>query len=150
WLTPIGVGLTLPTAALLWLVALWAARVPAEPIFHPADQVAAFDWLAHNALPGQVTLSSYVTGNALPAYAALVAYIGHGSETAFLGAKTPRVAAFYQASTPAADRLTLLDDGRIDYVIFGPPERALGDFEPSSATYLRLEEQGGAYSIYEV
>jgi hypothetical protein len=150
WLTPLVLGLTTPTAALLWLGALLAARVPAEPIFHPADQLAAFAWLAKNAQPGQAVLSAYETGNALPAYAPLVAYIGHGSETAFLAAKLPRVAAFYQAATPAADRLALLGDGRIAYVIFGPWERALGDFDPAGAPYLQLHDQSGAYLVYEV
>jgi hypothetical protein len=150
WLTPVVVGLTAPTAALLWLGALLAARTPAEPIFHPADQLAAFAWLAQNALPGQAVLSAYETGNALPAYAPVVAYIGHGSETAFLTAKLPRVAAFYQTATSAADRLAILDDGRIAYVILGPHERALGQFDPSSASYLQLHDQNGAYSVYEV
>jgi hypothetical protein len=150
WLVPMIVGLTVPTAALLWLGALVAARVPAEPIFHPADQLAAFSWLNQNAQPGQAVLSAFQTGNALPAYAPVVAYIGHGSETAFQAIKTPRVAAFYQAATSDSDRVSLLTNGRISYVILGPHERALGDFDPASVPYLQLREQGGDYATYEV
>jgi hypothetical protein len=150
WLMPVIVGLSVPTAALLWLGALLAARVPSEPIFHPADQLAAFAWLGQNARPGLAALSAYETGNALPAYTALVAYIGHGSETAFMAAKMPRVALFYQAATADTDRLALLDDGRIAYVILGPHERALGNFDPSGAPYLQLRDQSGAYAVYEV
>ena len=150
WLIPLTLGLTVPTAVLLWLGALLAARVPAEPIFHPADQVAVFAWLGQNARPGQAVLAAYETGNALPAYAPLVAYIGHGSETAFLAAKRPRVAAFYQVATTAAERLSLLDDGHIAYVIFGPHERALGAFDPVAAPYLQLRDASGAYAVYEV
>jgi hypothetical protein len=62
----------------------------------------------------------------------------------------PRVALFYQAATSDADRLALLDDGRIAYVILGPHERALGDFDPSGAPYLQLRDQSGAYAVYEV
>jgi hypothetical protein len=150
WLVPVVATCLLPTSVLLWLGAVLAAQVPAEPIFHSADQVAAFAWLAHHALPGQAALSAFETGNALPAYAPLVSYIGHGPETVFLAAKAPRVAAFYCAATPDTVRLALLSDGRIAYVIAGPHERALGDFDPGHAGYLQLRFQRGAYSVYEV
>ena len=45
---------------------------------------------------------------------------------------------------------TLLDDGRIDFVVLGPHERALGDFSPVTAPYLHLRYAAGAYSVYEV
>jgi hypothetical protein len=150
WLVPAFAAATLPTAAVLWLVALLAARLPAEPTFHPSDQLAAFAWLAHHAQPGQAVLSAFDTGNALPAYAPLVSYIGHGPETVFLAAKAPRVAAFYRAATADTERLALLSDGRIRYVIGGPHERALGDFDPGHVGYLLLRFQDGAYSVFEV
>jgi len=150
WLLPVVVGLMAPTAALLWLGAFLAAGTPQEPIFHPADEVAAFAWLRQNATPGQAVLSAYQTGNVLPAYAPVVAYIGHGSETAFIASKLPRVTTFYRAATSEAERLSLLDDGRIAYVLFGPHERALGDFDPSTAPYLKLRDQNGDYAVYEV
>ena len=150
WLMPGLAVAMLPTTALLWMAALLAARVPAEPVFHPSDEVAVFAWLSQNAEPGQVALSAFETGNVLPAYAPLVSYIGHGPETVFLAAKQPRVAAFYQSTTPDADRRALLDDGRIDFVVLGPHERALGDFSPVTAPYLHLRYAAGAYSVYEV
>ena len=150
WLTPLVLAATVPTAALLWVGALAASRIPAEPIFQPADQVAAFAWLAANAHPGQVALSAYATGNVLPAYTPLVAYVGHGPETVFLAAKLPRVAAFYRSDTLPTDRLALLADGRIGYVVFGPHERALGDFDPSAAQYLSPRFKAGEYSVYQV
>jgi hypothetical protein len=150
WIVPVVVGLMLPTAVLLWLGALLAGRAPAEPIFHPADELASFAWLRQNAAPGQAVLSAFETGNALPAYTPLVAYIGHGSETAFVASKLPRVSAFYSAGTADAARLALLDDGYIAYMIFGPHERTLGAFDPSTARYLQLRDQNGAYSVYEV
>jgi len=80
-----------------------------------------------------------------------VAYVGHGPETVFLTEKLPRVAAFYQASTSSVDRRALLTDGRIAFVVFGPDERALGDFNPELARdYLRWQFSVGDYSIYEV
>lgn len=142
--------LSVPTSAILLAGGIAAARTPAEPVFHPANQLAAFEWLSQNAEPGQVVLSSFETGNALPAYTPLVAYIGHGPESVFLAEKKPRVAAFYQSSTSDADRRRLLADGRIAFAIFGPHERALGDFNPDSADYLRWRFSAGEYAVYEV
>ncbi|MBM2851073.1 MAG: hypothetical protein HW418_4015, partial [Anaerolineales bacterium] len=142
--------LSVPTSAILLAGGIAAARAPAEPLFHPADQLAALDWLSHHAQPGEVVLSSFETGNALPAYTPLVAYIGHGPESVFLAQKLPRVAAFYRRSTDDAGRRRLLADGRIAFVIFGPHERALGDFDPNSVDYLRGRFTSGDYAVYEV
>jgi hypothetical protein len=143
-------ALAVPTALLLWSGALGAASRAAEPIFLPAGQAAAFEWLAGEAEPGQVVLAAYETGNALPAYAPLAAYIGHGPETIRLEEKRPRVASFYAADTPDGERLSLLADGRIRYVLFGPHERALGAFDPATVDYLRHEVSAGEYAVYSV
>ncbi|MCC6189615.1 MAG: hypothetical protein IT318_11315 [Anaerolineales bacterium] len=140
----------LPTALLLWLGALSAAGSVAEPIFQPPDKLAAFAWLRQNSRSGQVALSAYLTGNVLPAYTPLRAYIGLGTETLHLAEKAPRVAAFYAAGTPDAARRQLLEDGRIAYVLFGPAERALGEFDASAADYLAWRFESGQYSIYAV
>jgi hypothetical protein len=150
WLTPAVLLLTLPTAILLWLGALAVAREPSEPIFHPADQLSAFAWLAEHGRPGQVALSAQSTGNALPAYTGLVAYIGHGPETLNLPQKAALVAAFYQGPTHAVERRALLANGRINFVIFGPHEHALGDFDPTLAPYLTHRFTQSDYAVYEV
>ncbi len=150
WAGWLSLGFTLPTSALLLAGGVLAARTLVGPIYHPADQLAAFDWLAENAEPGQAVLCTFETGNALPAYTPLVAYIGHGPETVFLAEKEPRVAAFYQRATLDADRLSLLADGRIAFVVFGPHERALGNFDPQAVDYLRWRFSSGEYAVYAV
>jgi len=150
WTLPTLFSLTFTTTLLILAGGVNFARLRQEPIFHPPDQLAAFEWLAQHAEPGQVALSSFETGNALPAYTPLIAYIGHGPESVFLAQKKPRVAAFYQSATADAARLSLLADGRIAFVIFGPHERALGDFNPESVDYLHREFLFGDYSIYKV
>jgi hypothetical protein len=112
--------------------------------------LSAFAWLAEHGQPGQVALSAQSTGNAVPAYTALVPYIGHGPETLDLEHKAELVAAFYQGPTHAVERRALLASGRISFVIFGPHERALGDFDPTLAPYLTQRFTNGAYAVYEV
>jgi hypothetical protein len=150
WALSLVLALTVPTSALLLAGGVVAGRTLAEPLFHPADQLASFDWLSQHARPGQVVLSSFETGNALPAYTPLVAYIGHGPETVFLARKQPLVAAFYRSSTGEEARRGLLADGRVAFVVFGPHERALGDFDPDVVDYLRWRFSSGGYAIYEV
>jgi hypothetical protein len=143
-------GLALPTSLLLWAGALAAANRPAEPIFLPAAQAEAFEWLAAEAQPGEVALAAYDTGNALPAYTPLAAYIGHGPETIGLSAKVPRVARFYAAGTPDRERQALLAEGHIRFVLYGPHERTLGGFDPAAASYLQPIYRQGDYAVYAV
>ncbi len=142
----------LPSTALLLAGGFAVTARPAAPIFLPADELAAFAWLADpaHARPGNVALAAFETGNALPAYAPLVSYIGHGPETIFLAQKLPRVRAFFRAGTPEAERRALLADGRVRYVIHGPAEAALGNFDPAGAPYLRRAASFGDYNVYEV
>ena len=143
-------ALSLPTTLLIWLGALGAARQGQAPIFRPPDELAAFAWLRDNARLGDAGLAAYATGNALPAYTPLYAYVGHGPETVYLADKLPRVAAFYAAASPDADRRALLREAGIDYVLFGPPERALGTFDPGAAEYLVEQFAAGDYAVYAV
>ncbi len=141
---------SLLTTVLLWAGGLNAARTPAEPAFVPADQRAVFVWLAEQAQTNQVALAAFETGNRVPAYTPLTAYIGHGPESLFLAEKQPRVIAFYQSATSDAERLRLIAEGHIAWVLFGPHERAYGDFDPATAAYLQWRFASGAYSVYEV
>jgi hypothetical protein len=150
WLLPVTLSLTLPTAVLLLVSGLAGTLQPAEPVYHPAAELEMFDWLSAQGAAGQVALSAYDTGNGLPAYTPLIAYIGHGPETVNLAAKAPRVAAFYRAGTGDADRRQLLAEGRVTWVIFGPAERKLGDFDPTAAGFLRREFGTGGYVVYRV
>jgi hypothetical protein len=151
-LVPLVLALALPSSALLLAGGWGTARTLAAPVFRPGQELRLFQCLTDAAKPGQVALSSYDTGNALPTYTPLVAYVGHGPETVFLAEKLPRVAQFYRAETPDAERRQLLRDGRIRFVLLGPSERLLGGFDPASEDYLRRVDcpDAGEYAAYEV
>ncbi len=143
-------SLTLPTSAMLLVSGVGAAQRWAEPIFRPVTQLQTLAWLRENAQPHQVVLCSYLTGNILPAYTPLIAYIGYEPWTASIKTKRPRVIRFYQSATSDVERLQLLADGRITYVIFGPHERAYGDFNPDAVDYLQFQFANSEYLIYKV
>ena len=119
-----------------------------SPIFHPGTQQAAFGWIAANA-QGENILAAYATGNVLPAYAPVRVFMGHGSETIDVAAKRVKLRQFF---APANDefRRQLLRDYNLTYLYYGPAEKALGDFSPADAPYLRPVFDNGVVQVYRV
>lgn len=152
WLTRAVAGASSLTALFLLAGGWAAASRPAPPIFHAADQVAVFNWVAAQpedpARPAG--LGAYLTGNLLPVYTPLPAYLGLTTETVAFAEKRDRVAAFFQPGTRDADRRRWLAEGGVRYVFVGPPERALGAFDPGSAPYLAWRFASGEYAVYAV
>jgi hypothetical protein len=129
------------------LRASWTAS---QPAFLPAKEVQAFETLANLATSGPVVLAAYSTGNALPAWAPVRVVIGHGPESSNLADLQGKVRAFYTTSMPEKQRLELLHAMDVAYIIWGPNERALGDWDPARAAYLWLVIRESEYAVYEV
>jgi hypothetical protein len=120
------------------------------PIYRDAGEVAALDWLAERADPGDVVLAAYETGNYLPARVHVRVFVGHGPESVRAAEKRALVAHFFDAGTADAWRQDLLAEYGVDYVFWGPAERRLGAFDPLGADFLRPVYQGPAHTILEV
>jgi uncharacterized membrane protein len=121
-----------------------------SPIYLPAGEVAALRWLGAEGSAGEAVLSTYAVGNVIPAWTDLRVYIGHGPETLDYGRKEDSVRVFFQASTEDSWREALLAEHSLDYVFYGPEERALGAWDPSGAGYLATVYAREGYVIYEV
>lgn len=113
------------------------------PIYRDIGEIAALDWLHGEAGPTDVVLSSYETGNYLPARVWARSFLGHGPETVYFAEKRLLVARFFDEATSHRWRYELLDYYGVDYVFWGPAERALGNFDPRAATYY-------LWPVYEV
>jgi hypothetical protein len=145
--------LAFPSTVILFAGALLTATQLKPPIFRPVDEVILFNRLAAEVQPGQVMLADYPTGNALPAWAPLRVVIGHGPETIGLAELRPQVTRFYEAGVNDMERQALLQSQSVDYVFWGPHERALGGiyaWDPSLAGYLSLWMTEGEYAVYRV
>jgi hypothetical protein len=145
-----GLFLTVPTTVFLLMGSILAANQASTPIFRPAAEVKAFEYLA--AQPGRdaVVLASYDTGNALPAWVPAFVVIGHGPESIHLSQLREPVSRFYQPGTPAEERLTLLREFNVDYFFRGPLEAQLGEWDPGSASFLKQVYNQDGYAIYQV
>jgi len=142
--------LTLPTTLILILSGLTTVMRPSPPQYRTAEEIAAYQFLSTHAPAGSVVLAAYETGNALPAWTPQRVVIGHGPETIGLADLRGQVEAFFKHKTPEAVRQEFLAEQRVCFVYWGPPERALGEWSPYEASYLRPIYERGEVSIFEV
>ena len=120
------------------------------PIYRPGTEVMALQWLASHTQPGEGVLASFETGNIVPTQTDLRAFAGHGPETLHSTEKHHWIEQFFQSGTDDAWRQSLLHDSGLDYVFYGPLERALGDWNPAEAQYLIPVHREGGYTIFRV
>jgi hypothetical protein len=123
-----------------------------RPLYYPAAEVAAFQWLNANAEPEAVVLSSKAVGNLIPVWTPLRTYVGHGPETLDAVHKEALVERFFRDQLTANERQSLYDTMRIRYIFYGSAERALSggiDAPDWQDGLTRLYEHDG-YLIYEV
>jgi len=141
---------SLPTTLLLLVGGVDAARTITTPVFYAADEVAAYRFVAQEAEEDTVVLSGYEAGNALPAWAAVFVVMGHRPESAGMPEIEPRVEAFFQEGTEEGARTAILKEFGVDYVLWGPGERAYGGWDPRSAGYLEAVFEDGRYVVFRV
>jgi len=143
------VGLSLTNFVLVVGNCLSLQQTPA-PIYRDAGEVAALNWLNGRIKPTDVVLAAYETGNYLPARVHARAFVGHGPESIHADEKKALVARLFDAATDDAWRRELLAQYGVDYVFWGPVERALGAFDPMEAEYLTPIYGGDGYALFEV
>jgi hypothetical protein len=119
-------------------------------VTQPVAVEEAIAWLGQHSAPDDVILSSYRVGNIIPARIGRRVVWGHWDETAFYKEKEADVTAFFDGPTADAERQTILRRYGVDYVFHGPGEHALGDFEPSTGSYLDQVYRNHEVVIYQV
>ncbi|OQY19501.1 MAG: hypothetical protein B6I34_09515 [Anaerolineaceae bacterium 4572_32.1] len=137
WLVVALLATMLPTSLILLAGSSgWMLARPA-PVFRDSAEITALDWLAERVAPDNVVLTAYDTGTYLPVRAGARAFLGHGLETVDADEKEALVVRFFDVTATDSWRQQLLEKHDVDYVFWGPSERALGDFDPAQAAYLR-------------
>lgn len=120
------------------------------PLFRPRAEVAAMNFLRAHARENDVVLSSYLSGSYLPLQSGARVYLGHVYETIFFQEKQTQVDEFFDGSTGDAARENFLQRNQIEFVFYGRAEKALGEFDPAHAGYLRRVFQNEETSVYQV
>ena len=125
-------AILLPSSLLILIGGVSTAMRPIEPAFRRTAEIKAFDWLKEDSAREAVVLAAYSTSNALPAWAPVRVVAGHGPETAGLEELSPKIHRFFSTGTTQEERLDLLVSQGVDYVFYGPAERALGPWDPAT------------------
>jgi len=149
----LGLGLaviTLPSALLLFSGSLRTANYPQSPSFIPSGAAEAYEALGSLASRGEAVMASFDAGNVLPAWAPVRVLIGHGPESVGLAEAKKQVEMFYSADTTDEVRRSILDAHEVRFVLAGPAERGLGDWDPSEAPYLEPVYSSDPYRIFAV
>jgi hypothetical protein len=120
------------------------------PYYLRTDETAALGWLAAQVQPGDVVLASLTVGQYVPALTGAHAYLAHWAQTVDYYGKTAMVVKFFDGATSDADRQAILRQYGVDYVFYGPAERALGGYDPSRTLFLRPAYADGAVTVYQV
>ncbi len=153
WLRKTGsvfLGVSILPALILVTGGITAVMTISTPLYRPVKEIDAFEWLRANGEPGDVVLAAYDTANSLPAWTPMRSLVGHGPESIRLKEINARVDAFYSSDTSDAERLKLIEEFEVDYVIQGPDERELGGWDPEIAPYLLLVFENLGYKAFTV
>lgn len=141
-------ALTLPTPALLLVGGAAQAINPSPPVYHPAGEIAAMDWLAAHAPPGSVVLGALKTNNYLTVRADVRVFLGLRTETFRSAEKEAIIEAFFGGTLDSV--FSLYESYGIDYVFYGPNEGANTQPAPGWTSGLKTVYHKDAYTIYEV
>lgn len=138
--------LTTAVAPALLLSLAWQAGThPGPPLFRPRAEAAAMQaWSAQVPLAAGV-LAAYPSSTALPAWAPVRAPAGHPVESPQWAEHRAQARAFFAATTSDAQRRAMLRAWQVDWVWWGPRERALGPWDPRTAAYLEPVFRHGAF-----
>jgi len=129
---------------------LMTALNPSEPAFIPAREAEAFEFLADEAVPGDVVLASYQVSNAIPAWAPVRVVSGHGPESIDGNSINTLVEKFFNGKFTVEQQTEFLLDYQVKYVYFGSSEKGSGSWNPESIRSLMLVYSDGEIDIYKV
>lgn len=118
------------------------------PFYLYRDEVAALHWLEENAAGDAVVLSSLALGQYIPAESGAHAFLAHWAQTVDYYNKEAAVARFFDPAAPDRERLELVQEFGVDYVIDGPAEQALGAQRLEGNPHFTRVFGSGAVNVY--
>ncbi|HQY94819.1 MAG TPA: hypothetical protein PLS79_24630, partial [Caldilinea sp.] len=118
------------------------------PFYLYQDEVSALHWLEANTQGDEVVLSALAVGQYVPAETGAHAFLAHWAQTVDFYEKTALVERFFDAATPNAERLQIVDDYGVDYILDGPATQALGAYQMESSPAFRRVFARGEVGIY--
>jgi uncharacterized membrane protein len=147
---PVFIVLILLTNLYLWMWRFVDLNRYDYPYYLYRDEMAAMEWLADHSPLEAIVLSSYDTGRYVPALSGRRAFLAHWAQTLNFYDKRTRVERFFDAGVDDAERLETLQTFGVDYVLCGPAEQALGQYNPGDSPLFSATFSSPRVTIYRV
>jgi hypothetical protein len=140
----------LPTNLYLWTWRFVDLARHGYPFYLYRDEVEALGWLQANTVADDVVLCSLTVGQYVPAVSGNTAFLAHWAQTVDFFEKRERVVRFFDAAVRDEERAETVQAFGVDYVLRGPAERALGDYDPATTPWLVLAFSTPQVDVYRV
>jgi hypothetical protein len=140
----------LPTNVYLWAWRFVDLARHDYPFYLHRDDVTALDWLRENTFPDDVVLCSLTVGQYVPTISGNTAFLAHWAQTVDFYDKSDRVTRFFDATASDEERAETLHAFSVDYILRGPAERELGDYDPAATPWLELVFSAPQVDVYRV
>ena len=150
WVVVAFVIAVLPTNIYLWTWRFVDLARHDYPYYLHQDDLAALQWLEENTPSDAIVLGSITIGQYVPALSGNTAFLSHWAQTVDFYDKRARVARFFDAATLDEERAETVEAFGVDYVFWGPAERALGAYNPAATPWLHLIFSAPQVNIYAV
>lgn len=134
FLATLALALALPGPLLLLAGSAHLAQVRSPLYYLHRDEVAALHWLQENTPGEALVLCAPQTGLFIPALSGRRVLYGHPFETVNAAQEEASVEAFFEGRLPSAN--DFVQRRGVDYIFYGPRERALGGLPPGLNAWL--------------
>lgn len=142
------VALSLPTNLVVLLTAWHGASTHAPLLYLAQGEKQALDWIAAHTPADALVLASPEMGMYLPAHTGRRVIYGHPFETVNAEFERAALEDFFRSTGRPDARLRFLVQREVDFLFWGPRERALGGAAPLPEQAIRF--QTGDVAVYAV
>ena len=148
WWVPATFALSLPTNLLLVLISLSGALSHSTSLYFSQDEYRAFAWIRAETPARAIILASPEMGRWIPGETGRRVLYGHPFETVNASQEEAVVTRFFQGNRPVRVDDPLFTSVGVNYLIYGPRERALGSALDLSA--LPIVFDSASVRIYQI
>jgi hypothetical protein len=120
------------------------------PFFLHIDEVSALNWLEENTPGDSIVLSNLEVGQYIPGISGRTAFLAHWAQTIRYYEKQEIVAEIFGEDLPDAEKLKLLQNYGVDYVLKGLAEQSTDSFESMPLSFLTPVWTSGEVTIYTI
>jgi hypothetical protein len=123
--------LALPTNLIILMITQAGITTHDPKIYLSKAEFQTLSWIEVNTPPDALILSSPEMGLFIPAYTGRRVIYGHPFETINAEAEEAFVRLFFKGEFGEEQMRELIESRDVDYILFGPREKSLGEIHPS-------------------